>query len=151
MPELFPTFDVPGIETLSPEVENLQKHSAYFDFTKGDFVQNKSGILQRATPYDAWVQWCLKAVVTERYAFYAYGTNEGVEMIDALNEPVRAAQESSIERTVTEALLADPYKRTLYVRDFVFVWGVDSLDVTCTIGGVWEREASINFKVNTRG
>lgn len=148
MADLYPTFEVPDMTGETGSIQNIDRYSVFFDFETGDFRQNKKGQMVEASPYDAWVQWCLKTVYTERYQFFAYSSNIGVEMAEAMAEPSRSAQESSIERTITEALLADPYNRTVYVRDFVFEWGVDSLRVTCNVGGIWDVEAEISVDLN---
>lgn len=148
MPSLFPVFEVPKVIENSQQRDNRQKSSLYFDFEKGDFALDSAGKIQTATPYDAWVQWCLKTVYTQRYAFLAYSNQVGVEIEEAFQQPTREEQESNIEVTVTEALLADPYQRTKRVYDFLFEWETDGLKVTFTVSGVWNKDTTLtaNFK-----
>lgn len=140
---LFPVFKVPKLLDAATEVENRNKYSIYFDFVKGDFVQDGTGKIQKASPYDAWVQWCLKTVNTQRWAFMSYNDDIGVEIEEAFRETSKKAIESELMKTIDEALMADPYERTVYVRDFKFDWGVDSLHVTLTVKGIWEQDAII--------
>jgi hypothetical protein len=64
-------------------------------------------------------------------------------MIEAFAEPTRATQQAAMERTISEALMADPYNRTLYVRDFVWNWKTDSVEVTFTVVGREGRNATL--------
>jgi len=131
MPNLYPTFEPPTIV----EQEQLQLAPEYpksylFDFEKGDFVLDGAGRIAIADGHTAWVQWCVKTVLTERFAYLAYSWNYGVEIDEALKQPTRALVEMEIERTITEALLADP--RTKLVTDFSFKWHADELYVSFT-------------------
>lgn len=148
MPNLFPIFEVPKVIEKNQKADKRQKSSLYFDFEKGDFALDSAGKIQTAEPYDAWVQWCLKTVYTQRYAFLAYSNQVGVEMEEAFQQPSREEQESNIEVTVTEALLADPYQRTKRVYDFLFEWETDGLKVIFTVSGIWDRNTVLtaNFK-----
>lgn len=137
MANLFPTFAVPKVVENNIKEENRTKHSIYFDFEKGDIALDSNGEIKTATPYDSWVQWCLKTVLTQRWSFFAYSSQTGVEIEQALAQQDRKAQESYIEKTVTEALLADPYQRTKRVYDFTFVWKTDGIEVTFWINGLW--------------
>lgn len=143
MPNLYPVFDVPKVaaEGAAP-AEKRQKGSFLFDFETGDFALDQAGKLIEATPYEAWQQWCLKTVYTERFAFWGYSGQVGAELTAAFQEKGKEAQESAIIKTVTEALLADPYKRTQRVFDFTFDWGTDSVDVTFYVAGVFEEGAA---------
>lgn len=150
MPNLYPTFDVPAI-TLENTTLNKQKVSIYFDFEKGDYCLDNSGKIISATPYEAWCQWCLKTVYTQRWAFLGYSDQIGIEMEEAFNQPSNKATESILIRTITEALLADPYERTKRVYDFHFNWHVDGLNVTFTVNGAWGEDATLTAKFKKGG
>ena len=143
MNNLFPTFAVPKVVENKIPKENRTKKSVYFDFEKGDFSLDSNGEIKTATPYDAWVQWCLKTVLTQRWAFLAYSTQAGVEIEEAFAQQDRKAQESYMEKTITEALLADPYQRTKRVYDFTFVWKTDGVEVTFWVNGLWYQEKEL--------
>ena len=131
MPNLYPTFESPTIvEQEQPQLAPEYPKSYLFDFEKGDFVLDGAGRIAIADGHQAWVQWCVKTVLTERFAYLAYSWNYGAEIDEALKQPTRALVEMEIERTITEALLADP--RTYAVRDFSFEWKGDELYVSFT-------------------
>lgn len=143
MPSLFPIFEVPKVVQEGNPVENRQKSSLYFDFEKGDFLLDSGGKIETADPYNAWVQWCLKTVYTQRWAYFAYTDQTGVELEEAFQQETREEQESYIERTITEALLADPYSRTKRVYDFTFEWESDGVKVVFTVSGIWDRDKTL--------
>lgn len=151
MASLFPTFDVPKVIENENKTDNRQKSSLYFDFELGDFALEKTGDIKTASPYDAWVQWCLKTVYTQRWAFLAYSSQTGVEMEEAFWQETRPEQQSYMESTIIEALLADPYSRTKRVYDFDFQWKTDSVDVTFVVSGIWDQDAPIKANLKKRG
>lgn len=104
---LYPTFEPPSLP-VDPQTESSYHRSLFFDFASGDFVTSATGRMQIAESIDAYRQWCLKAVLTERYNYPAYTSDYGVEMYDAMREPTRAAILSAIERTITEAIMEHP-------------------------------------------
>jgi len=132
MPNLYPAFDMPElVEQQQTEPAPKYGKSWLFDFKKGDFVLDGAGRVVEADGHTAWVQWCVKAVMTERFSCLAYSGDYGVEIDEALKQPTRAAVETEVERTITEALLADP--RTYAVRDFSFEWRGEELYVSFTV------------------
>ena len=142
MPNLYPTFEPPTIvEQQQPQLAPEYPKSYLFDFGKGDFVLDGAGRIVIADGYTAWVQWCVKAVMTERFSCLAYSGNYGVEIQKAIKQPDRTLAEMEIERTITEALLADP--RTELVRDFSFKWYADELYVSFTVVPVIGEPVSI--------
>jgi hypothetical protein len=132
MANLYPVFEMPELmeqQQMQPEPEYPESY--LFDFEKGDFVRDGAGRIAIADGHTAWVQWCIKAVITERFSCLAYSGNYGAEIDEALKQPTRAAVETEVERTITEALLADP--RTYAVRDFSFEWRGNELYVSFTV------------------
>lgn len=130
MPQLFPTFEPPSVaedvQTNGPQYLD----SLLFDFESGDFVLDGTGRLMIADGHTSWVQWCQKAVITERFAYLIYGTNFGSEIRRTVREHDRKAAESWIEREITEAITID--SRSEMVRDFKFSWSGDNLTVSFT-------------------
>ncbi|MCL2087662.1 MAG: DUF2634 domain-containing protein [Oscillospiraceae bacterium] len=142
---LFAVFELPD------EIEDVQSQDMYklaplWDFESGEFVLNGARQPVYGTGYDAWVLWCSKAILTQRWAHFAYSGNSGIEAREAFSEPDRQSQESALERTITEALLADPLERTQQVKDFRFLWGVDSLEINCVIVGNEGNSAAIKVR-----
>jgi len=130
MPDLYPTFEAPEV------VEQKQPGIKYgkswcFDFQKGDFALDGGGKIRLLDGHRAWVQWCIKTVLTQRYSCLIYGKEYGIETDEVSRQPTRAVTESEVARTITEALLVDP--RTEAVRDFEFKWNGDELYVSFTV------------------
>lgn len=151
MPNLYPVFEVPAILEETKKNEAIYKGSYYFDFYTGDFALDGAGRVMQATGYDAWRQWCIKTIATERRAYYNYTDNLGIEGEAAMAQPTAALQQLAFETTITEALLADPYGRTIEVRDFVWSRGVDSLHMQCTVVGQDDKTATIEYDIPLEG
>lgn len=132
MAGLFPVFDVPEVVGKGTERQKYNP-SVYFDFELGDFRRDGAHRIAVADGREAYMQWCRKMVETERFSCLAYGMDTGVEMYDALGRGDHGAVESAVERTITEALMANP--KTEYVREFEFNWSGDGLSVSFTIKG----------------
>lgn len=136
---LFPVFDVPQISTPDPPEEQKYKPSFYFDYVLGDFRRDGANKLVVADGREAWMQWCIKTVVTERLDRMSYSSDIGAELEEALKQADTEAVESALERTITEALMVNP--KTEYVRDFQFTWDSDGLHCEFTIKGKeWEEQ-----------
>lgn len=147
MPNLFPVFEVPGlVEQQQQEPTPKYGRSFAFDFSKGDFVVDGAGRVPQTDGHTAWAHWCVKAVLTERFAWLVYGPGYGCELGQAKKQLSRRAVEAELERAITEALLADP--RTEAVRDFSFAWQGEQVIVSLTavpvIGTAERLEVSIN-------
>ncbi|ADQ06519.1 conserved hypothetical protein [Caldicellulosiruptor hydrothermalis 108] len=134
MPELYPVFDMPELIEQTESIKQYGK-SWLFDFEKGDFFTDSSGRILEADEHQAWVQWCIKTVLTERFAYLIYSTDYGVEIEQALKQSDRRTVETELERVITEALLID--ERTEVVKDFAFEWQGDSLKVSFTVVSVF--------------
>ena len=93
--------------------------------------------MQDSDGIESWKSWCINCLQTERYKHLAYSTDFGIELDAALAASSREEAESILTREITEALLADPYKRTAYVEEIKFDWTApDSVVVSVTIHGI---------------
>ena len=146
---LFPVFDVPSALAGETETQNKYPPAPMWDVEAGDFVADGANKLLYGSGKDAWVLWCTKTIMTQRWAHDGYSSNAGIEADEAFSEPDREAQESAFERTITEALLADPMGRTTQVTDFEFTWEADSLWIECIVTGDDGNTADIKAKLNT--
>lgn len=147
MASLYPVFNVPSILAETKKVQAVYKGSAYFDFETGDFQQDGSGKVLAADGYTAWKQWCIKTIATQRKAYRNYTAGLGIDGDQAFAEETVAQQELALETTIKNALMADPYKRTVDVQNFSWTYGVDSLHLTCTIIGQDDRSAVIDYDI----
>lgn len=108
-----------------------------FDFGISDFVRDGRRRLQNADGVESWKGWCQACLLTERYQHLAYSTDFGIETREAFAAETRDKAEALLERQITEALQADPYGRTAYVEDIMFVWDTpDSVQVIVTVRGL---------------
>lgn len=142
---LFPVFDVPSIEVNETQSQEYKK-SIYWDYELGDFVRDKSHKNIASTRKEAYIQWCIKMVATERFTCLAYDTDRGTEMNNALSNGDREAAESAIERTITEALMINP--RTEYIREFEFEWSGDELKISFVVKGKEYDEEKVTTSVS---
>lgn len=147
--DLFPVFDVPSEIEEEQNTDTEYAPAPLWDFEAGDFVTDGAHRTLYGSGYDSWVLWCTKTIMTQRWAHLAYSDNEGIEAEEAFAEPDREAVESSFERTITEALLADPMGRTLAVRQFDFSWEADGLMISCEVVGADGSTADIKARLNT--
>jgi hypothetical protein len=139
---LFPVFDVPEIITPAPAEEQKYKPSVYFDYVLGDFRRDGANKMVVSEGREAYRQWCIKAVLTERLDRMAYSSDIGTELDDALKQADRQAVESAMERTITEALMVN--QKTEYVRNFEFAWDSDGLHCDFLVKGRELEEQSIS-------
>jgi hypothetical protein len=147
--ELYPTFDIP-VEVEQEKEFNYRNYSCpLFDMEKGDFVFDSAGKINTATEQEMFMQWCLKACHVMRFSKIAYSNSYGAEIDRALQEPTRAAKESYLQRTITDAILADPYQRAINVTAFKFEWSEDSVEVTFEIIAVDDLGGIVSVKYAT--
>lgn len=108
-----------------------------FDSRRGDFLRDGMHKLLDSDGIESWKSWCINCLQTERYKHLAYSTDFGIEIDKAMKAGSRAEAESILTRQITEAIMADPYKRTKYIQDITFDWTApDTVSVTATIQGV---------------
>lgn len=128
---LFPVIEVPEIAIPGQSVNRPYSYSVSFDFEKGDFVRDGAYRMTSSSGLETYMQWCRKVCLTERDRFLSYSTDIGIESESSLSQADRAAVESALERTITEALMVNVH--TEYVRNFIFKWGADTLEVEFTV------------------
>ncbi|GBF35488.1 phage-like element PBSX protein xkdS [Desulfocucumis palustris] len=148
MPNLFPTettINAPEINRFS-EGEALFGRSWRFDFGAGDFILTPSGGVATAEGIEAYMEWCQKTLLTQRYRYLIYSRNYGSEYEELAGRGYsRAIIESEVERMTGEALLVDP--RTAEVNNFSFSWREDALYFTCDITTVRGEKTTIGSEV----
>lgn len=146
MNKLFPTFDVPSVANDVLEVE--YKESIFFDQRKGDIVLDSAGRVKIANGQEAWMQWCMKILASERGTLLAYPSPDiGVEMEHISTLPDREAKEIAIENTIKETLMNDPAHRTIEVKDFAFKHSIDSVVVSFWVVGADGYTGKITIEV----
>lgn len=109
--------------------------SPVFDYERGDIMLDGAGRVVMADAREAWLMWCVKSVLTEKDSCLAYSDNVGTNMRWALEQNERAAQQEALINAITDALMADPCRRTLSVSEFSFKWSEDSVQISFTLTG----------------
>ncbi len=138
MAGLFPVVEVPEFIDSSTNYDRKYRASVAWDIETGDFVRDGRNRMVLCDGLEAYRIWCYKVALTERFYSSAYSGDIGVEMEDAVKQQTNDAVESAIERTITEAIMANP--RTESVGDFSFVWDGDVVICKFFVKGVdWER------------
>lgn len=143
------TFDIPSFTSKeTPKYPVGPK----FDIEKGDYVLDSSGNIVMATPEETWQQWCIKALSTERFTKRAYSDNMGIETTQLWVYPEREAKELWLKRTIEEALMADPWQRTMSVKEIKFdYFKPDSVYVEIVIVGRQGEQYKISKEIDTNG
>jgi len=143
MPNLYPTVNLPSL--MKPQISDSEKKyrsAPLFDFQTGDFIRDGAGRIVMTNGKEAFAQWCLKVCVTERGTKLAYSDKIGTEIMSAVKESDAESVKSSIERTITEALMVNPV--TEYVKNFSFSIDGDHLFVDFVVKGKnWAEEIAL--------
>lgn len=130
MPRLFEIVEEVD-DLLDEQDEELAYGTSWaFDFIAGDFV-TVAGKVPRTVGHRAWVDRCIKAMLTERYAWLAYTDDFGVDFAGVQEADSIAERETVLENAITDALEADPETGRVY--GFTFGWSGDSVLVSCTV------------------
>lgn len=125
MANLFP---VGSLETTTlTDNSSIEFKGTYaFDFETGEFIRNTDGSIKILNKFEAYVQWCQKAMLTSRYKYSAYSSKFGKDILGSTLD--KKAIELELKRITQEALLVHPMTKS--VENFVFSW--ESSDVYYT-------------------
>lgn len=128
---LFPAFSVPeGIEQAIQEDNNTRfRPSVNFNFVSGDFTRDGQGGLATSGFIKAYNDWIVKALCTERGTSDFYPDSYGADFEEIFLMSDHKQQEMALEKTITETIFADTYKRASYINGFQFTWETDSVEV----------------------
>jgi len=127
------------------------RESISYDDELGDCVIDSKGRIATASGVEAWRQWCLNCIDTDRYKHKLYTSDFGIdyELIrQGYDSGGQAMAESIIQKEVTDALMADDYQRTESVSDFSFEWKADSVHFSCTVRGISKAEIDITASLS---
>lgn len=140
MPNLYPEGYENEVITeadLTAEKTIGYRNGIAFDYATGDFKRDGMNKIMDSDGIQSWKDWCINCLQTERYKHLAYSTDFGIELDAAMNARSQEEAEAILSRQITEALMADPYKRTDYVSDITYYWPApDTVSVDVTIHGV---------------
>lgn len=148
MPDLFPTVgtaEAAYIDEAASDTVNYGK-TVQFDFEKHEFILSPTGRQKTVTSSDAWGEWCVKALCSERYKYLIYSDNYGEEIDTLLGKSYpREVVESEIRRMVKDCLMVD--KRTASVDNFQFTWIDDGIMFSCDVKNTIGETMTISRKV----
>lgn len=147
---LFPTVGVEAAEYDTSDTaangDVTYGSTVQFDFDKHEFILSPTGKQKEVTEADAWGEWCVKALCTERFNYLIYDSSYGEEL-DTLLGTSRPHEviESEIRRMVKECLMCD--KRTASVSEFSFQWVEDGIIFSCSITNTLGDDMTLTRKV----
>ena len=118
-----------------------------FDYDTGDIVLDSAGRVEMADKAQSWIEWCQKAMITQRGAYGAY-PSFGADMLSAMNAGGREASQAAIANAAADALLNDPCGRTLSVGEFAFEWAGDSAEITFKVCGADGASGNVNARLS---
>lgn len=148
MPDLFPTVgtaEATYIDEAASDTVNYGK-TVQFDFEKHEFILSPTGRQKTVTSSDAWGEWCVKTLCSERYKYLIYSDNYGEEIDTLLGKSYpRKVVESEIRRMVKDCLMVD--KRTASVDNFQFTWIDDGIMFSCDVKNTIGETMTISRKV----
>ena len=155
MPNLFPANyeeEVVTIDDLRVYEPVGYKESVYFDEESGDLLRDGHYSIKGATGIEAWEQWCINCLMTERDKYPCYGHTFGIKTEEAFRSNDRDKTESILTREICESLENDPYGRTDYVSDVLFDWSQapDSVAIMVKVKGVADVTIDITTVIDRR-
>lgn len=140
MPNLFPEGyedEVITQEDLESKQITGYRNGIAFDYKRGDLLRDGMHKMLDSDGIESWKSWCINCLQTERYKHLAYNSDFGIEIEKAMKATSREEAESILSRQITEAILADPYKRAKYIQEIIFDWTApDTVCVDVTICGI---------------
>lgn len=116
-----------------------------YDFENNRLLTTKEGEYYKVYKDDALKIWIYKALRTARYHYAAYPRNFGQEFEQVIGTgESRSILEAEIERYIREALIVNPYIRS--VDDYEFEYSGSAANVTFTVTTIYgEVEAEYSY------
>lgn len=121
-----------------------------FDEALGDFSRDQQNKLTSATGVEAWEQWCINCLMTERGAYASYDDTFGIDTKSIVERADRAEAETVLTAEIVEALMADPYERTDSVNSVDFEWTADGVEITVNVSGIDDVTLDITVLLDQR-
>lgn len=129
--QLFPTFEIPATPLNAKKDAEMEfRPSPLFDYDAGDFVRDGANRVVMVDGREAFRVWVRKIVNTQIQTCLSY-MDAGIDAESAMQAPNRAAAESILERSISEALLNNTCTERVY--DFQFTWDADAVQVHFTV------------------
>lgn len=154
MPNLFPEGYEEEVVTVDDLVEDEPvgyRGSVYFDEDLQDLTRDGQHQVGSANGLEAWMQWCINCIQTERDAYPCYSEFFGIKTVEAFATDDREKAESILTREICEGLQNDPYERTEYVSDITFDWSEpDAVSVFAIVHGKDDVTLDLTVVIDSR-
>lgn len=155
MANLYPTGytdEAVSLEQLAQSGPVGFRDGVLFDYETGDFPRDGRNRLRDSTGIESWKAWARNCIQTERFKHRCYSTDFGLELDKAFHATSREAAESILTRQINEAMLADPYGRTMYVESIVYDWThPDGVSVAVTLHGLEDATIDVTAYITKGG
>lgn len=155
MPNMFPLGYENEIITPDEIVSNRPigyKPGPKFDYKLGDFVRDGKNQILDADGIESWRAWCINCMLTERYKYQGYSTDFGIEFDKAFRAASREEAENILTRQITEAIMADDYKRCEYIENITYTWTApDAVQVNATLHGIEDVTIDVTALITQGG
>lgn len=121
---LFPSFEIPDEVADIDDDTSLYGTAWRWDWERSDF-RTVGGAPEIAPGHIAWIEWCLKALRTERGVYLIYSDDYGIDFQAIKQARTREEAEAVIADEIRDCLTVDP--RTASVGEFGFSWRGDAV------------------------
>ena len=113
------------------------RNGSAFDYEVGDYKRDGKNRIIDCDGVESWKAWVINCISTQRYSRLAYGSDFGIELDLVFAAESHDEAESILIRQITEAVLADEYKRCEYVENIDINWTApDALEANVTLHGI---------------
>jgi len=127
------------------------RNGSAFDYEIGDYRRDGKYKILDSDGVESWKAWVINCMSTERYKHLAYSTDFGIELDKVFAAGSREEAESILARQITEAVLADDYKRTEYVESLEFSWPApDAILVRAVLHGYEDVTIDVTAYITRR-
>lgn len=79
------------------------KKSIFFDEETGDLKRDGTGKVVESSGIEAWIQWCMKILKTQRYSCLTYSDDIGIDMETAFQAESREESENILRTEIKES------------------------------------------------
>lgn len=109
-----------------------------WDFDEDRFVRDGDGRRILLTGNDALKVWIYKVCRTERYTWLAYSRRYGIELYPFIGKVMSAGErKSELRRMIIEALLVNPYIKSVDSVEFVETNHAENLAANVTLTTIY--------------
>ncbi len=109
-----------------------------WNFETNTFRRDGNGRMILLSQNDALKIWIIKTLHTERYVWLAYSRRYGIELYVFLNKVMAVGErKSEMKRMITEALMCNPYLKSIDSLEFTDAKHGEDLTVNITLTTIY--------------